>query len=149
MMDFKIKRFTQLNTTEVYQLLKLRAQVFIVEQNCVYQDIDGKDVDAIHLLGFERNASALAAYARILYDQEKHAFRFGRLVTHPDVRGKGLGKQLLEQVMGYIKEHHPQKAVLISAQLYLTNFYNHYGFKSSGESYLEDGIPHIMMQYNG
>ena len=144
---FKIKRFKDLSTTEMYLLLQLRSEVFVVEQNCVYQDIDGKDEKAIHVLGYYNNE--LAAYSRIFnkgyyFDEAS----IGRVIVSPKYRDKKFGHLLMRVSMNAIKENFNETAITISAQEYLKNFYESHGFVQTSEMYLEDDIPHIQMKKN-
>jgi ElaA protein len=142
-MNIITKTFNQLTLQELYALLQLRAAVFVVEQDCVYQDVDGKDHKALHILGFE--GETLAAYTRIFKpgDYFEQA-SIGRVVVSPDHRRKDYGKDIMVASIAYAKaENHP--SIKISAQCYLDKFYTDLGFKNTGETYLEDGIPHQAM----
>ena len=145
--DWKIRRFQALSVEELYQILKLRSEVFIVEQNCVYLDIDDKDQKALHL--FREIDGQLIAYARLFNanDYFENA-SIGRVVTHGDFRGKKYGHALMKQAIQAIENHFGESKITISAQLYLKKFYESHGFIQSGEMYLEDGIPHIEMKKN-
>jgi ElaA protein len=138
------KTFEDLTKTELYDLLSLRAEVFIVEQDCAYQDLDGKDTKALHVLG--RKGEKLVAYARVFepgfYFQEAS---IGRIVVSPDQRTGGLGKEIVLEAEKAISRYYGNGPVKLSAQSYLTRFYNDLGYRSIGEEYLEDGIPHIAM----
>ena len=142
---FKIKRFNELSTLELYSLLQLRSEVFVVEQNCVYQDVDGKDDNAIHVLGFLDNE--LASYSRIfdkgIYFEEAS---IGRVVVSPKLRDKKLGHDLMQVSIAAVKEHFKEHNITISAQEYLKKFYESHGFVQTSEMYLEDDIPHIQMK---
>lgn len=138
-------KFESLSTNELYSLLKLRAEVFIVEQDCNYQDLDGKDQVAFHLLGTQ--GSDLCCYARLIppgisYDEAS----IGRIVTSSKFRGTGIGKLLVAECIRQCKILWPDSAITISAQHYLERFYHDYGFTTESEPYQEDGIPHIRMQ---
>ena len=143
--SFKIKRFNELSTSELYSLLQLRSEVFVVEQNCVYQDVDGKDDNAIHVLGFLDNE--LASYSRIfdkgIYFEEAS---IGRVVVSPKLRDKKLGHDLMQVSIAAVKEHFKEHNITISAQEYLKKFYESHGFVQTSEMYLEDDIPHIQMK---
>ena len=143
--SFKIKRFNELSTSELYSLLQLRSEVFVVEQNCVYQDVDGKDDNAIHVLGFLDNE--LASYSRIfdkgIYFEEAS---IGRVVVSPKLRDKKLGHDLMQVSIAAVKEHFNEHNITISAQEYLKKFYESHGFVQTSEMYLEDDIPHIQMK---
>lgn len=141
---FKIKRFNELSVAELYQILQLRSEVFVVEQNCVYQDIDGKDQKALHLLGtFEGN---IVAYVRLFTagDYFDNA-SIGRVVISPKYRDRKWGHSLMTAAITAINEEFNTTAITISAQLYLKKFYEGHGFIQDGEEYLEDDIPHIRM----
>jgi ElaA protein len=142
--QFTIKPFNELLVTELYQVLQLRSEVFVVEQNCVYQDIDGKDSKGLHLLGtFDGN---IVAYARLF--APGHYFdnaSIGRVVINADYRDCKWGHSLMQSAIAGIKEHYREDAITISAQLYLKKFYEGHGFVQDGDEYLEDDIPHIRM----
>jgi ElaA protein len=144
-LEWKIKRFEALSTRELYNLLQLRAEVFIVEQNCVYQDIDGKDEKALHLIG-EDNGQ-IVAYARLFqpHDYFEQA-SIGRVVVKETSRANKLGHILMREAIQVIKSHFGQRKITISAQLYLKKFYESHGFIQTSEMYLEDDIPHIEMR---
>ena len=141
------KKWKELSSDEVYSLLELRSEVFVVEQNCVYQDIDLKDKKALHLLGYLKNN--LVAYSRCF--NENQYFKetsFGRAIVKKEIRNQGLGEELVKRSVDVIKTNFGKKSIKISAQAHLQNFYKKNGFKSKGETYLEDGIPHIAMYLN-
>lgn len=144
-LEFEIKRFKELSTEELYEIMFLRSEVFIVEQNCVYQDIDRKDPKAIHVLGYYNNE--LAAYCRLFdagdyFDQSS----IGRVVVSPKYRDKKLGHDLIQKAIEIIEAEYKQTNITISAQQYLQKFYETHGFKQTSEMYLEDDIPHIEMK---
>ena len=143
---FQIKVFDSLSLQELYQIMVLRQEVFVVEQDCPYLDADGKDEVSLHVVGYHDNR--LVAYSRIVpkgISYEKYA-SIGRVVTHPSVRGKGVGKLLMKQsIQACQKAFGNHIKIKISAQSHLTGFYDEFGFKTVGEGYLEDGIPHIGM----
>jgi ElaA protein len=141
---FQIKRFNALSTEELYQALKLRADVFVVEQNCVYPDIDGKDGKALHLIGTFNDE--VVAYARLFapgyyFDNAS----IGRVVVAAQYRDRKWGHDLMRAAIAGIQEHYSTDAITISAQEYLKKFYESHGFVQEGEGYLEDDIPHIKM----
>jgi len=142
MEHLKIKKFKELSLIELYKILKLRVDVFVVEQNCPYPELDGEDGDAVHL--FIEEEGAIASYLRIITRQEKT--RIGRVITHKDYRGKKLSSKLMEEAMTYINEHYPKKPIILSAQEHLQHFYAQFGFVSVSEMYLEDDIPHVDME---
>ena len=138
------KRFNQLSITELYDILHLRSEVFVVEQNCIYKDIDYKDQKALHVL-LKKNKQ-LIGYTRIFNagDYFKNA-SIGRVLVSKSNRKNNYGTQLMEVSIKAIKTKFKESKISISAQTYLKQFYNNLGFKVSGEEYLEDGIPHIAM----
>ena len=139
-MEWTVKGWSELSLDEIEKIFKLRSEVFVVEQNCIYQDIDGKDKLAKHVFGFEKKE--FIAYSRIFKpgDYFKEA-SFGRAVVKKTHRGKGIGDELVKKSVEQIDD----KIIKISAQSYLKNFYSSHGFKAEGEEYLEDGIPHTAM----
>ncbi len=141
----KIKPFEALSLAELYNVLRLRAEVFIVEQNCVYQDIDNKDQKALHLIG--ECEGEIVAYSRLFKagDYFENA-SIGRVVIAEKHRDKKWGHQLVQAAIDAIENHFRTTKVTISAQLYLKKFYEDNGFVAIGESYLEDDIPHIEMR---
>jgi len=144
MITFSIKSFSELSAVEMYEILQLRSEVFVVEQDCVYQDIDGKDQKATHVLGSKENR--IIAYARIFDSGDYFELpSIGRIVVKEEERQFKYGHQLVAQSIQYILDTFQEKSILISAQTYLTKFYNTHGFQQVGEGYLEDGIPHIKM----
>ncbi|MBU2526695.1 MAG: GNAT family N-acetyltransferase [Bacteroidetes bacterium] len=143
-LKWTVKKFEELTLVELYDLLALRAEVFVVEQNCVYQDVDGKDDKALHVLAKENDT--LLAYTRIFKpgDYFKEA-SIGRVVVSPHLRGRKLGYDLMKKSIEAVETHFKTTSIHISAQCYLIDFYKNLGFKPQGESYLEDDIPHIAM----
>lgn len=143
-LEIKLKTFDELSITELYSLLQLRSEVFVVEQDCVYQDIDGKDNRALHVLGFENEK--LVAYTRCfapgIYFQEA---AIGRVVVRESARGKAYAHNILKASIEAVKRRFEVSTIKLSAQTYLTRFYEAHGFEQIGEGYLEDGIPHIAM----
>ena len=143
-LQFQIKPFSELTLEELYSILRLRAQVFVVEQNCVYQDMDGKDKKALHVLG--KKEYGLIGYARCFppgaYFEEA---AIGRVLIDSEHRKYGYGHQLLDASIKAIEGHFGTSTIKLSAQTYLTRFYEAHGFKKIGGEYLEDGIPHTAM----
>lgn len=139
-----IKPFSELTTEEFHNIIQLRELVFVVEQECYYLDVDGKDKQAIHVFGYTNNA--LMAYSRILPKgiSYKEA-SIGRVVVHPKYRNKNLGKMLMEKSIETLYNNYGKTIICISAQSYLLAFYGSFGFVKQGEEYLEDGIPHWKM----
>lgn len=145
-LEWSVKSWEQLSKDDLYQLLALRSEVFVVEQNCVFQDMDFKDQKALHVLGKDANAE-LKAYSRIFAkDQYYKDFQsVGRIVTEGKSRNSGYGVELLEFSIRACEENFGTDQIKIGAQKYLTNFYEKFGFKEIGEDYMEDGIPHCIM----
>lgn len=136
--------FSALKPIELYAALQLRNEVFVVEQNCVFQDADGKDPECHHLFLWE--GDNLAAYARLLPRGLAYAeMSIGRIISSPAYRRKGAGKALLSASIHYCFELFGPGPIKIGAQLYLQKFYESFGFQQSGDLYLEDGIEHIEM----
>lgn len=143
-MNITIKTFQELTTSELYELLQLRSEVFVVEQDCVYQDIDGKDVKALHVLGAKEGK--IIAYTRLFNSGEYFDTpSIGRVVVKESERKYGYGHDLIKASIQAIVDNYNETTITISAQTYLQKFYESHGFKQVGEGYLEDGIPHIRM----
>ena len=143
-MNFTAKYFSELNTTELYEILQLRSEVFVVEQDCVYQDIDFKDQKSLHIIGYKNNK--IVAYTRIFKpgDYFDNA-SIGRVLVVASERKYGLGHELMKASITAIKKHFKVTKITVSAQKYLKKFYETHLFTQIGEEYLEDGIPHIRM----
>lgn len=139
------KTFDALTAAEMYALLKLRSEVFVVEQNCVFLDMDDKDQHCHHLLGYK--GDLLAAYTRIVPTGVAYPEypSIGRVVTSPQARGEGLGKELMEESIQRLVALYGEGPIKIGAQLYLKRFYESFGFVPCGPVYDEDGIDHIPM----
>ena len=144
MVQWQVKQFSELSPEELYQLLRLRSEVFVVEQNCPYLDADNADQQALHLLG--HSPEGLAAYTRLFAPGTRYPMAsIGRVVTAPFARGKGLGRLLMERSIAEAAERWGDVPVKISAQQHLQKFYASLGFIQTSEMYLEDNIPHIEM----
>jgi ElaA protein len=144
-LTFQTYSFNALSNAELYALLRLRTEVFVVQQNCIFQDMDGKDDVALHVLGVNP-AGELHAYCRVFapgvtYDNAS----IGRVVNSSAVRGTGAGRALMEVGIQACTDRWPSAGIRISAQAYLVNFYGALGFQTVGEIYLEDGIDHVEM----
>ena len=138
------KKFDELTAAELYAIIKLRNEVFVVEQNCVYQDADDKDQLSYHLTGWD--GVTLVAYTRIIPPGISYAeASIGRVVTSPKYRKTGAGKILMQESITQVFSQFNCSKIKIGAQVYLTKFYESIGFFKSGDEYLEDGIPHIEM----
>ena len=143
-MIFHIKKFNELTTDELYVILQLRSEVFVIEQDCVYQDLDYKDQLAYHILGVLDNQ--IIAYARIFKSGDYFLEpSIGRIVVKKEFRKFKYGYKLVENSIQFIENNLKENNILISAQSYLTKFYNSLGFIQISEEYLEDDIPHIKM----
>ena len=146
--EHQVKSFQELSLEEFHDIIALRIQIFIIEQNCPYQEVDGKDKVAHHLF-FKNEMDEIIAVTRILpkgISYEEVAI--GRVVVHEEYRGTGLGNQLMADSMNFVKDKYGEVPVRLSAQKHLENYYGNHGFKSTGKEYLEDGIPHVEMLYN-
>jgi ElaA protein len=146
MLDWQWRSFNELTPQELYAILKLRAEVFVVEQKCVWLDLDDQDQLAQHLLCYQNGT--LAAYLRVLPATAMYPnwVSIGRIVTKLTARGQGLGKQAVAKGLQYLQEQKNEMPVVISAQLYLKDFYQNFGFQPEGEPYDEDGIIHTKMR---
>ncbi len=143
---WKLSSFEELSNKELYEILKLRSEVFVVEQNCVYLDADGLDYVSFHFCGYVNNE--LQAYVRLLPPGVSYInASIGRVLTKQTARRNGSGIQLMEKAIEYCLKLFSVKEIDISAQVYLIKFYSELGFKTLGETYLEDDIPHIKMRY--
>ncbi|MBC5840560.1 GNAT family N-acetyltransferase [Flavobacterium sp. F-380] len=143
--QWKIKAFNALTVDELYDLLRLRSEIFVVEQNCVYLDLDGKDKVALHLIGeYEGKTVAHARLFKpgISFDNAS----IGRVVVDKNYRSKKWGHDLMREAIAGIKNNYNETAITIGAQLYLKKFYESHGFIQISEMYLEDDIPHIDMK---
>jgi len=145
MVDFNWYSFQELTTQQLYSILALRSEIFVVDQHCPYLDPDGKDIFALHLLGMENNS--LVAYIRLFPPKEiENYIVFGRVATNKSVRNKGYGKKSMQELLTYCDKHFPGSTIQCSAQYYLKKFYESFGFVAYGEMYEEDTIPHIAMK---
>jgi ElaA protein len=140
----KVKSFQELNVNELYELLRLRSEVFVVEQNCVFLDADNKDQQCYHLLLFAEGK--LAAYTRLVpAGLSYQEVSIGRVITSPAFRGIGLGRKVMELSIQSCQELFGLKNIRIGAQTYAQRFYTSLGFELEGNTYDEDGIEHIEM----
>ena len=143
-MQWLLKKFDELTPHQLYAALRLRNEVFVVEQQCVFQDADDKDQCSYHLLGFDNGL--LAAYTRLVPPREIYdEASIGRVVTSPAVRRSGAGRELMLRSIDAVHELFGQQPIRIGAQLYLKKFYESFGFEQVSDVYLEDGIEHIYM----
>lgn len=146
-MNLEIKKFNELKVEELYEILRVRSEVFVVEQNCVYNDQDGKDIESIHIMIVED--TKIMAYLRVIkpgvsYDDAS----IGRVLVTSEARKKGLARKIVCAGINYITNNWNENKITIGAQNYLRDFYESLGFEAVSEVYLEDGIPHLDMTYN-
>lgn len=145
MIQWQQKTFDELSLNELYAILQQRVNVFVVEQQCPYPEIDGADCQAIHL--WATQGLELVAYARIFLGTSTSGFsRIGRVLSAHSARGTGLGRELMQRAIALCQTHSPNTPIRISAQMYLHDFYASFGFTDISDEYLEDGIPHIDME---
>jgi ElaA protein len=143
-LNWVYKNFNELTPAELYAIMQLRSEVFVVEQNCVYQDADDKDQPSVHLCGWDKEK--LVAYTRIIPPGISYTeASIGRVVTSPAYRKTGAGRQLMKESISLASRLFNCSAIRIGAQVYLTAFYQSLGFVQCSPPYLEDGIPHIEM----
>ena len=134
------KFFDELTAEELYEILRVRSEIFVVEQSCIYQDVDGRDYDSLHV--FYREDGKVTAYLRAFF-KEKGVVQMGRVLTAR--HGTGLGGRLLKEGIRQIRLKMPAEYIYIEAQCYATGFYEREGFRICSEEFLEDGIPHVQM----
>ncbi|BBP79887.1 GNAT family N-acetyltransferase [Pseudomonas gingeri] len=145
--DWICKHHSDLGKEQLYTILQLRTEVFVVEQKCPYQEVDGRDLegDTCHLMGWRDDR--LAAYLRLLDPVSQGGdVVIGRVVIAPEARGLGLGHELMAQALRHAEKLWPEQPIYLSAQAHLQGYYGRYGFEAVGEAYLEDDIPHIGMR---
>ena len=142
-MDFKVKHFSQLTTDQLYEILKLRSAVFVVEQTCIYQDIDGRDKNGWHVFATDEQGK-LKACLRFV-EKDSDSVHMGRVITVD--RGTGMGAILLKAGIQAVKDNTDKKQIYLEAQSYALGFYQKAGFVVIGEEFVEDGIPHFPMMY--
>lgn len=140
-----IKHFKELSASEFHNLIQLREAVFVVEQDCPYLDVDGKDLDAYHIWAEDQKGTTLCT-SRILKKGVSYSeVAIGRVCTSKEGRGKKIGKEMMKRCVDFIEKELKTNEIRISAQTYLLKFYNDLGFESTGKEYLEDDIPHVEM----
>ncbi|SEJ76373.1 ElaA protein [Bhargavaea ginsengi] len=143
-MNWSVKSFSELTVDELYEILRLRVDVFVVEQACPYPEIDGNDRDALHLIGME--GDTIAACARVLKPGDVHEHpAIGRVIVRKSHRGKGIARELVEKAKQVVTARYGEFPVHLSAQHHLEDFYASCGFRTVSEPYDEDGIPHVDM----
>ena len=142
-----VAHYSQLNIDHFHDIIALRIKIFVIEQDCPYQDLDGKDKVSYHLF-YTNNKDEVVAATRILPQNISYAeVSIGRVVVDKDCRGLGLGDLIMKESMNFVQAEFGQVNVRLSAQKHLENYYGKHGFKSTGKEYLEDGIPHVEMLY--
>ncbi|MFX3619173.1 MAG: GNAT family N-acetyltransferase [Sporolactobacillus sp.] len=142
-LQWAVKRFDQLTTRELYAIYKAREAVFVVEQDCPYEEVDAHDLDSLHLFA-EDQMHNVVAYSRIFLEKEQVSF--GRVLVNRKNRGQGLGRILVSRVLESINEHYPNRPVEIEAQEYVQSFYTSFGFRPLSKVFLLDNIPHLKMR---
>ena len=148
MLSWQLKKFKNLSNRELFDILKLRQSVFVVEQECPYPDIDDVDLVALHLIGLleENDQTEIAAYARLVKPGVSYQYAsIGRVIIAPSSRGKDFGRELMKKAISETKANYPGESIKIGAQERLEHFYHSLGFETHSEMYVEDGIPHIEM----
>ncbi|EOL49287.1 GNAT family acetyltransferase [Enterococcus phoeniculicola ATCC BAA-412] len=141
-MEYTVKTFDELTTVEFYQLIKTRIAVFVVEQNCAYQEVDALDPVAWHT--YLRNGEEICAYTRVYKSND--GVHIGRVLVKEDYRNQQLGRKIVQLTLDWIQSVFPNTPIIIGAQAHLQNFYRTFGFQPTSEVYLEDDIPHIDME---
>ena len=143
-MNWKIKKFKELNIEELYKILALRNEVFIVEQECPYLDCDDKDFNSYHL--FSEENGEIVSYLRII-ENENSQISIGRVIVRKNYRKKGIAREMMLKAIEFVVNNLKEDVIKIQAQAYLLDFYSSLGFKATSDEYLEDNIPHIDMIY--
>lgn len=143
-MELIIKHYDELTTHELYEILKTRSEIFVVEQNCVYQDLDDKDQNAIHVFCWNKDGRVAACLRVFMKDEEAGIAQIGRVVTLE--HGKGLGGVILHKAVEIAREHYRASKIYLEAQQYATGYYAKEGFIVTSEPFMEDGIPHVQME---
>lgn len=145
-MEWKLKKFDDLSADELYEILRLRSEVFVVEQDCVYQDMDGKDKCAYHLFLMD-NDMAIAVLRILPEDVSYDEPAIGRVIVKKSQRGKGIAKKMMIEAIDFIIKVWGKRRIRLSGQAYLSDFYTGLGFRKVSDEYLEDGIPHFEFLY--
>lgn len=144
-LNHSIKHFSELNAKEFHDILQLRIDVFVVEQNCPYPELDGKDINAYHFIGKNEEGETVATCRILPKGISYEELSIGRFATANHVRQEGFGLKMMKEVLVFIKQAFGNEPIRISAQKYLVQFYSKFGFVSTGKEYLEDDIPHVEM----
>ncbi len=143
MFQSTIKPYNELSKDQFFDILKLRIEIFVVEQCCYYQELDHEDKEAFHVSIY--NDGIIVAVGRIIPDHFNKEIKIGRIAVKMEYRKKGIATSLMNDIMNFTAKNFPEFSILLSAQTYLVEFYKSYGFKVEGDNYLEDGIEHINM----
>lgn len=145
-MKVEVKKFNELGLEELYEIFRLRSEVFVVEQECIYNDIDGKDLDSVHIM--IKDEGRIEAYLRVIKQGVSYEeCSIGRVLVAEEARGKGLARRIVKEGIDHITKAWNEKRITIGAQEYLKEFYGSFGFKAVSDVYIEDGIPHLDMRY--
>jgi ElaA protein len=139
-----VKHFDELSITELYEILKTRSEIFVLEQECLYQDLDDKDQDAVHVFCWNENGRVSGYLRLFMKDAEAGVVQIGRVVTLE--HGKGIGGQILHKGVEVAIERFKAQKIYLEAQVYATGYYSREGFKIVSDEFLEDGIPHVKME---
>jgi ElaA protein len=142
---WKVRSFSELSTSELHDILRLRVDVFVVEQQCPYAEVDGQDPTALHVIGTDERG-AIGAYGRILPALPGELPHIGRIVIHPDHRGKGLAHQLMDRMLAELRSRYGSDRSMLAAQAHLEGLYASHGYHRIGDIYVWDGIPHVDME---
>ncbi len=143
MFQSTIKPYNELSKDQFFDIIKLRIEIFVVEQSCYYQELDNEDKKAYHLSIYEDGI--IVAVGRIIPNAKNKEIKIGRIAVKMEYRKKGIAFSLMKDIMNFISKKYPEFSTLLSAQTYLVEFYQSFGFKEIGDKYLEDGIEHINM----
>ncbi len=146
--QWHLKHWDNLSANELYEMLALRIRVFVIEQNCPYQDADGKDKQSYHLFATDENGECLACLRIVKPGVSYKEWSIGRVATDIRTRRSGLGKEMMIQAMDWLRKEQSNPSVRISAQSYLEGFYKSFDFVPTGKAYLEDNIPHLEMLHS-
>jgi len=145
---WKVRSFAELSTHELHDILRLRVDVFVVEQQCPYAEVDGQDPTALHVIGTDEHCK-IVVYGRILPALPGEVPHLGRIVIHPDQRGKGLAHELMGRMLAELRSRYGSDHSMLAAQAHLEDLYAKHGYRRVGEPYMWDGIPHVDMERSG
>lgn len=145
-MSWKIKHFNELTTDELYKIYFLRTSTFVVGQKRIYQEVDEKDPQSIHIFNIDKD-NEIIAYARVYLIDNGSKVSFGRVVTSLKVRGQGMGRELIDKIIEAIQTYFPNKLIEIEAQKQVEGYYQKFGFSSQGKPFIFESTPHIVMTH--